>query len=113
MWQIPSKAELTCAACCTIGDSGGTSSTMPAPGGAAGHGGTSSHPSTGGSASTNPSSGGSTSSNAGFGGGPSQAGASNVGATGNVPGMPDPGSATCPDFTPCGGSLVGDWRFEN
>ncbi len=97
----------------TISDSGGSGSTLPATGGAAGHGGMSSSPSASGSTSSNPGFGGTTSSNPGFGGAPAQGGATSVGATGNVPGMPDPGSASCMDFMPCGGNLVGDWRFTN
>ena len=125
IWVLGWCASFAALACggqaITISDSGGAGSTNPASGGTAGHGGASNYPSAGSSAIPYPTSGGTTSAypnsggstSSGVAGSPAQAGIGNVGATGNLPGMPDPGSATCPDFTPCGGDLVGDWRFTN
>ena len=34
-------------------------------------------------------------------------------STGGIQDMSDPGSGTCPAFTPCGGSLVGTWHIDS
>lgn len=90
---------------------GGTSSD-PAPVGSSGAAGASQQASGGGAAGARATGGTGANATGGGAGGMNAAGSVGLG-TGGMADMSDPGSGTCTQFAPCGGSLVGTWRIDS